>query len=165
MKKTKIILTAICVALVLGLGVVPAMAYFTDYTDAEGSVKVDLGYTTTMEEKVDGFVKTITISNAGPEACWVRARAFAGSDLSLTYSGTGWSENADGYWYYNEIIPAGGKTTDLKIEIGNIPKDAEVGDKLDVAVVYESAKVLYNADGTAKAGDFSMKMNVEGGNN
>ena len=165
MKKTKIILTAICVALVLGLSVVPAMAYFTDYTEAEGSVKVDLGYTTTMEEKVDGFVKTITISNAGPEACWVRARAFAGSDLSLTYSGTGWSDGKDGYWYYEDIVAAGGKTEPLKIEIGNIPQDAEAGDKLDVAVVYESAKVLYNADGTAKAGDFSMEMNVEGGNN
>ena len=165
MKKTKIILTAICIALVLGLGIVPAMAYFTDYTEAEGSVKVDLGYETTMKEDVDGFVKTITVSNAGPESCWVRARAFAGSDLSLTYSGTGWKENSDGYWYYEEIIPAGGATAPLKVEIGNIPKDAQEGDQLDVAVIYEAAKVIYNADGTAKAGDFELKMDVEGGNN
>jgi len=164
MKKTKIILTAICLALVLGLSIVPAMAYFTDYTEAQGSVKVDLGFKTTLDEEVDGFVKTITVSNAGPESCWVRAKAFAGSDLSLTYSGEGWSEGEDGYWYYSEIIPAGGKTGSLKVEIGNIPEDAEEGDKLDVAVVYESAKVIYNADGTVKAGDFSMEMNVEGGN-
>ena len=164
MKKTKIILTAICLALVLGLSIIPAMAYFTDYTQAEGSVKVDLGFETTMDEQVDGFVKTITISNAGPESCWVRAKAFAGSDLSLTYSGTGWSDGGDGYWYYENIVAAGAKSEPIKVEIGNLPEDAEAGDQLDVAVIYEAAKVIYETDGTPKAADFTLEMNVEGGN-
>ena len=162
MKKTKIILTAICLALVLGLSIIPAMAYFTDYTQAEGSVKVDLGFETTMDEQVDGFVKTITISNAGPESCWVRARGYSGDGISLSYEGKNWSEGKDGWWYYKPVLD-GGKTTDtLKVNISDMPENAKEGDRIDVTVVYETTKVLYAEDGTPLDPDWSMK-GIEGG--
>ena len=77
MKTRKIILPALAVILVIGLAVGTAIAYFTAHTEATGSVPVALGAKTEIEESIKDLDKVITISNKGPEAVWVRAKAYS----------------------------------------------------------------------------------------
>ncbi len=163
MNRKTIIALALMVLLVLCAGVGTALAYFTAHTDAAGQVPIALGSTTTIDEPtVEDFVKHVVISNEGPESCYVRARAFSGSAYELIYSGSGWSDGGDGFWYYEGILAEGEKTTELVVEIKNVPEDAAEGDQINIAVVYEATKVLYNEDGSAKEPDWNLAAIVEG---
>lgn len=152
MKKSKIILPALAAVLVIGLTVGTALAYFTAHEEAKGSAPVQLGSTTTITEEVDGLEKELTISNDGPESCWVRAKAF--SAYPLAYSGTDWNRDAsapegttsDVYYYYANVVDAEKAASPLTIKIneGKYPEDAE---DFNVIVVYESIRVKYDAEG------------------
>ena len=158
MTKKKFILTALCLVLVLGMMVSPALAYFTDYAEAEGEVAIELGYQTTIEEKMDGLNKDLSITNKADssEACWVRAKAIAASDVTLSYEGSGWTE--EGEWMvYNSILEPGDSAA-LKVVV-TLPSGEEAAEK-NVAVVYEGTKVTYAADGTPEAPDWSMAAQI-----
>ena len=57
MKKTKIILPALAVILVIGLLAGPALAYFTAHTEAAGDAIVGLGFETRIDEYHKGNIK------------------------------------------------------------------------------------------------------------
>lgn len=135
----------------------PVLAYFSDHIEATGKIPIELGFTTEMEERVEGFVKTIKIFNDGPESCYVRAMAFAGDDLKLSYEGEGWSKGSDDWYYYGPVLGAEQETAPLKVTISNAPEDAQEGDTFNVVVVYESTKVLYGEDGEPLEADWSLK--------
>ena len=84
----------------------------------------------------------MTISNTGDYDCYVRVRAFAGSAYSLQYFGENWTPGTDGYYYYNEIVPAGGSTGTLDIMIAG----AVDGQSFNVVVVQECTPVQYDED-------------------
>ena len=166
MKKNKILLTALAVVMALTVMIAPALAYFTDHTAASGSVAISLGTKTTITEKVDGWNKIISVANEGPESCYVRGQAFASDDMALAQEGSSdWKKVGD-WWYYEGIVEAGGSTSELTISISGYPVDAAEGKTVDVAIVYESAKVVYNEDGTypaAEDADWNMQAIEEGG--
>ena len=111
-------LTAAALLLVGGLSIQEAMAYFTTYVEAEGGYTVTLGPSTVIEETVEDMTKSITISNTGNVDCYVRVKVFAGSTVDIAYSGSAnWSKDADGYWYYKDIVPVGGKSEVLNATI------------------------------------------------
>ena len=87
----------------------------------------------------------MTIENTGDIDCFVRVRAFAGSQYqnSLVYSGENWSLAADGYYYYSEILSPGETSGELLIAIDNM----ESNQSFNVIVVQESAPVIYDGDG------------------
>ena len=153
----------IAVFAVLIMTASPVLAYFSDHSEATGKIPVELGSTTTMEEKVEGFVKSITITNKGPESCFVRARAYAGENLKLAFDGKGWSKGTsdDGWYYYEKVLDADDTTEQLDVTISNVPEDAEEGDSFNVVVVYESVKAIYSEDGEPLPADWSMK-GIEG---
>jgi hypothetical protein len=146
-KRAVIAMAAVGMLLVSGLSVPQSLAYFTTYVTAEGGYTLHLGSTNTeiQEDYYEGS-KHIQIENQGEKDCYVRAKAFGGQMVTLSYSGEGWMEGADGYWYYSEIVPAGGMTKELVVTIQ--PKDGLKQD-YDVIVVQECAPVLYDENGTA----------------
>lgn len=155
MKNKRILLALLALALAVATVLPAAMAYFTTNAQATGSRPLKLGGSTTIEEKMAGWVKEITISaNADSQPMWVRARAYPEALASITGEG-GWVDGKDGWWYFTTPLanPQTGdaktQTTVLKAEV--IPvKVEEVGqipDGFDVTVVYESAPVLYGTDG------------------
>ena len=168
-KLTKINLIAALVMLIAAM-MVPAWSYFTTYAHAKGGVVLSFGEQTTIREDFDNWTKKLSVQNLDEEhEVFVRAIAFAGSNTELTYSGNGWTENEDGYWYYDEVLAANGADGDtteiLEVKISE-PKTAEAGDSFNVIVVYESVPARYNADGTAYA-DWTQKITKiteEGGN-
>ncbi|MBR2807215.1 MAG: hypothetical protein IKE18_10640 [Oscillospiraceae bacterium] len=166
MNKKKLFLAVAVAAIVLSVVILPAIAYFTAHAEAEGTVELALGMSTVIEEPtvdLDSWEKHVVITNEGPESVFVRARAFAGSKYKLDYEGEGWTDGKDGYWYYSEILPEGGESDELIVKIGNVPEDADYGDKFNVVVIYEAVKVEYNADGSTKAPDWSMAAVIDNG--
>lgn len=137
------------VALVLAgsLTVGRAAAYFTTYATAVGGVEVDLGLTRTVpDEEVYDWRKHVKIDNTGEYPCYVRAKVFAGEKFQagLVISGEGWTPGEDGYYYYKDMIPAGGSTGDeLLVEIDHMDSKED----FNVVVVQECAPVLYDENG------------------
>ena len=161
----KIIPAAVAAILVLMISIIPAVAYFTTNATADGGYTVHLGDRTRITEEYDDWEKKLTVENTQGEAVFIRARGFAGSEYELSYSGSGWSDGGDGWWYYDGIVKAGEKTQELKIAIGGIPKEGEDGAKVNVAVVYESTPVQYETDGSTKADwTYELVSVTEGGN-
>ena len=146
LKKKTLGLAGAALFLTAGLSVGSAMAYFTTYTQVSGGVSLSLGTTSTIpEETVEDWTKHVTIENTGDIDCFVRVRAFAGSQYqnSLVYSGENWSLAADGYYYYSEILSPGETSGELLIAIDNM----ESNQSFNVIVVQESAPVIYDGDG------------------
>ncbi len=160
MKLKHIILPLLAVALLIGAVIQPAMAYFTTYTRAKGGYTIRQSTTTFIDESFDDWQKTVTIQNKEGKAVFIRARAFAGSEYTLTYTGENWSDGSDGWYYYSEALPAGTTASALVVSISNLPK-AEEGGNFNVAVVYESTPVQYEDDGTTFA-DWDMILDRGG---
>ena len=158
MKTRKIILPALAVILVIGLAVGTAIAYFTAHTEATGSVPVALGANTEIEESIKDLDKVITISNKGPEAVWVRAKAY--SAYELTYKGEGWSKGEDDFYVYGEIVEAGQTADTLTVSI-TAPTD-EVTEEFNVIVIYECTKVMYDDEGNLLDPDWSLAVKKGG---
>lgn len=162
MKQKSWILSLLALVLIACAMVQPALAYFTDHTQAVGGVPFNFERKTTIEEEVDGMHKAVTITNTGgdhPEYAvpvWVRARAFVGQEylqyLEVSGSGTGWSHNTeDGWWYYGVPVPVGESAEVLNVALVDMPVDNGVEHQfkdINVAVVYESITTYYNEDGS-----------------
>lgn len=155
-KKT-ICLAAAALTLVASLSAGKALAYFTTYTQAQGGVELDLGFTETIPEEtvVDG-AKQVIIKNTGDFDCYVRMKALVGSEYTVSYTepdGAGkWTPKTDGFYYYGDIVTAKtGQTTQLNVNI-TFPTlvEGEAPD-FDVIIIQECTPVLYDADGNPYA--------------
>ncbi|MBQ2040609.1 MAG: hypothetical protein II482_00525 [Lachnospiraceae bacterium] len=153
MKKNKLLLTALAVILAMGVMVAPALAYFTAHTEAAGGIALDLGHQTTIDEEFYDWGKIISVNNEGPESCYVRVQAFSSERLEVKASGA-WTDGGDGWWYYNDIVDAGESTTPLDVAISDkSEKELVDGQIVDVAIVYESMKVVYDENGKPDPAD------------
>lgn len=63
-------------------------------------------------------------------------------------SGEGWTLGEDGYYYYKDMIPAGGSTAnELLVKIDNMDSKED----FNVVVIQECAPVLYDENGNPYA--------------
>lgn len=149
MKKLIVIPALIAFGLVCISGVQNANAYFTTYVTAKGGYEVSWKHKETIEENFTDWDKYVTIkSEEDSIPVYIRAKAFAGSTYSLTYSGTDWSYNSgDGFYYYQYALNGGETTTALRISIDQIPLNPQGGENFNVVVIYESLPVVYDEDG------------------
>ena len=156
MKRSRIGKTALlaaAVTLTASLSVGSALAYFTTYCTAEGSVTMNMGFTDT---DIDEYVKEgkhIKIRNTGGYDCFVRGRAFAPNDVVLSQEETTkehWTYNeSDHYWYYNGVLSAEQETEELWIQYTLDANSA--ADEFNIIVVYECTPVLYDDNGNPYA--------------
>lgn len=152
--KRRLGLMAVAIGLIAAATVAPAMSYFTTYATAKGGYTLNLGESTSMKETFAEWTKHITIANTGETECYVRVKAFSGSQYPLYFSSESslWSLHKDGYWYYNAILPAGTvmpESEALAIEIHRMD-EASVQD-FNVIVIEEAAPVLYDENGVPSA--------------
>lgn len=78
----------------------------------------------------------------------------APSDITLSYQpeDSGWTDGGDGFWYYDQILPAGETTaTKLNVSYTFPATDVRMHRQNSMSVVEECTPVLYKADGTAYA--------------
>ena len=153
MKYKNVLLAATACILILSAGAGSAWAYFTTYTEAQGGYAIQLGSQSTAEETLDSWTKHVAVTNdAASGPVFIRAKAFAGSEYRLSYSSANgkWTLGADDFYYYSDIVEAGGSTEVLDIKIDDVPVEVKDGDSFNVVVVYESTPVVYK-DGEATA--------------
>ena len=150
--KKPLIMAAATLALIGTLAVGSAMAYFTTYSTAGGGVTMNMGFTETIpNEEVDENGKHITITNTGDYDCFVRVKAFAPVELTYNAPDGGWTDGGDGYWYYDEVLPAG-ETTSHELNITyKFPSGDEKPEEFNIVVIEECTPVLYQEDGTPYA--------------
>lgn len=132
------------------------IAYFTANTRAKGGFTIHQSATTSIDESFNNWTKHIAITNQEGVPVFVRARAY--SAFKVQYSGTGWKSNEDGWYYYQSAVEEGKTTGTLNVKIEERPTPEEETN-FNVAVVYESTPVQYEADGTAFA-DWSMILDT-----
>ena len=160
--KKPVILAAAALALTVSLSVGSALAYFTAYSTAKGTVPLNIGFTETVpEETVDENGKHVVINNIGDYDCFVRVKVF--SDIEVTYNPKNtddWTDGGDGYWYYNPVLPAGEKTSELVVSF-EYPTGEDKTEEFNIIVIQECTPVVYNADGSAAA-DWTTVIPSEG---
>lgn len=163
MKRRSILLAVLVLVLVLSASIGTTMAYFTTYSKADGDIPVDLGDHTEIQEQFSQWTKHVTItSDEDSQPVFVRARAYGATGYTLTYSGAGWSNGGDGWYYCDAILYGGGSTATLDVLVGNVPESVEDGEHFNVIVVYETTPVRYQADGTPYA-DWAETLITSGG--
>lgn len=149
MKKKIVFLLALSVILAVSITMNGTLAYFTTYAESKGGYVIGLGNTNIKEEFSNWTHRVVVTNDEEGQAVYVRAKAFAGDQYTLAYSGEGWTlgEDEDGYYYYDQILNGGGSTEELLIRVENIPVELVPGDGFNVAVIYETTPVEYDADG------------------
>jgi hypothetical protein len=95
--------------------------------------------------------KLLTVKNDGGPPMYVRARAYAPDGMTLTYSGDGWYDGGDGWYYYAPAVDTDENTAVLRVKIGNIPAEATEGEVFNVPLIYETTPAQYAEDGTMYA--------------
>ena len=133
MKRKNLILSIFALLLIACAVINPAVAYFTDNTNASGAIPLYFYRETEINEEMDGLNKLITVQNTGgdhPEYAdpvWIRANVYIGETFkeNIKVSGTNWTLGEDGWYYYNVPVPVGGSTTTLLVEVKDLPINAE----------------------------------------
>ena len=163
MNKKTVSLAALAGALVLGIGVKPAMAYFTDYKNAYGSVTIHVTDPhNTITEEGEGQQKVIVLSNTENDDCYARVTVILPEGINASVdaqSSAHWSQGSDGYYYYDTVLtPAGsdeGNATEALILNIDTTGAVSTGDgdfeDFNVVVVPEATKVLYDEAGNSYA--------------
>lgn len=154
MKKKSVIFAAIAVVLILAADLPLAWGYFSTYTGARGGMPVQSRKVETKidEPEVTNWAKHVVITNSEDGSpMYIRAKAFGGSEYNLTYESDGsWELGDDGFYYYKDILNAGGETSELLVRINDRPAD-EKGQEFNVVVIYESVPVRYDESGNPYA--------------
>lgn len=134
-----------------------ASAYFTTYVSAGGSQVVHMGSQTEIHEDLSNMTKHISITNTSQiHDCFVRVKVFHSGQFEISYTdrsegGNLWTySEADGYWYYGPILPAGASTEILDAKIGALPEDFD-RDSFNVVVIQECTPVVYDESGKETA--------------
>lgn len=164
MKRTDLLAIGLAATLALGATLQPALAYLTGSSTVGGHVPVEpLKTTTIITEPVEGLTKSIVVSlvnDPEPSApVWTRVLIVKGETFGIDpQPGEGWSQGADGWWYYDGVLDKDNpSTTALDVTITDVPEGTVDGEYFDVVVIYECTPVLYESDGTPYA-DWSFKL-------
>lgn len=167
MKKKNIFLFALAIVLILATSISGALAYFTTFAEAKGGYVIELGNGTELvEQRFSDWTSRVFVFNSeNSQPVYVRAKAFAGNEYYLSCYGDGWTRSKDGYLNYDEILYGGATTSELNVEIQNLPDEGALenirkkrgGVHFNVVVIYETTPVLYDENGTPYA-DWSLRM-------
>ena len=153
------LLAAVALVIASAGAVQTSLAYFTTYATAKGSHELALGTQTTLHEDIKGMEKHVRIENTGGIDCYVRVKVFAGSTVKLSFAGDGWKQEADGYWYYGNIVAPGASANTMVVSITG-PEDEDM-ETFNVVVVQECTPVLYNEAGEPYA-DWALSLDTAG---
>lgn len=158
MRRKWFYLAVLAVVLVLAASIGNTLAYFSDYVRDEEAFPVQIDNTTTIDEEFDGSGnKIVTITNLGDAPVFVRFKAEATEGITLSASGTGWTQTSpagmdDGYLYYGNELGKGESSSALTVLVTLPAFSSEeaakrAGEEAHVAVLYESVPALYDTDG------------------
>lgn len=144
----RIVLAALAVCLCVAATVGVSIAYYTDTSNASGSVPFATSPNTEITETFEGMNKDIQIENTGTAPVVVRVKATFPSEDFATYSIGSSSDKwvtlaGDEEWvYYAEPLAPGAQTERLDINVK--PADDAPGN-FDITVFQQFAYATYEA--------------------
>lgn len=139
-RKLKYGLVSLLAVVLIGGAV--TLAYLSKSTEAATNNFAPGEVTTEIEEKPEVVGSTIkkdpAVKNIGPSACIVRMRVTISpgsiaervnnkqeNEIKINFDEKAWKYNeADGFWYYQAVVPVDGRTTALFDEITGITDQA-----------------------------------------
>ncbi len=151
---------AICLFALTTVGV--SLAYYTDTSNASGSVPFATSPGTEIEEEFDGMNKDIAIKNTGDVPVVVRFKAvypseeFASVSVGSTSSNWVVLNSDDGWIYYAQPLMAGAMTDRLDV---NVKPSDDAPSSFDITV-FQQHGIAYYEDGAlcAKFGDSVISL-------
>lgn len=155
MKKKSMFLAALAAVLILTLSVGSALGYFYTSDETEGKNALALGAKTTITESYSKGTKTVTIKNNDDSKVAVFVRAKAYGTPEPTYGG-GWTKSGD-YYYYPGVLEPGESTAPaltVNVRFPGEPSAENIGQSVNVIVVYEAVPAMYKEDGTPQASTY-----------
>lgn len=152
--KNRFIVPVLAMILVLSAAVPAALAYFTDYEDAKGSATLHLNGEIQLKETVLDNNKHVVISNVGETDMITRVLVIGDEEIINIDAGSGWKQENDGYWYYEQILEPENDSTELFVEVKASGKEEEVAaHNFDIIVVQESERTTYTNQGNTNVLD------------
>ena len=144
------VMTIFALVLCLSVTVGVSLAYFSDYEDASGGAKINLGGKTELTEGDDHAKKDIKIKNNGKTNMIVRVAIYGADEYMNLNVPDDWKKAGD-FYYYQKILKGvdgdkpGDKTSTL---VANV-KQSWVGSTppafdYEVTVVHESAQAVFD---------------------
>lgn len=136
---------AICLFALTTVGV--SLAYYTDTSNASGSVPFAID--TEINEDFDGMNKDITIENTGNVPVMVRLKAIYPSEefasVSVGSTSGNWVvlNSDDGWIYYAQPLVAGAMTERLDV---NVKPSDDAPSSFDIAVLQQYGAIRYEGD-------------------
>ena len=154
------VMAALALLLVLTAKTGISSAYFTTYTEADGSGVIAVKPDVEIDEHVNNLQKVISLKNSGNCACWGRVKIICPAGVTYAVPEDGhWVGQEDGYYEYIGIIPASGSTA-VPLTVNITVEDSEiVADTFNVIVIEESIPVQYDEQGREiYPPDWNLKM-------
>ncbi len=145
--KTTLMLFALVLSLSVTVGA--TLAYFSDYEQASGGATLNLGGKTELTEGSNENEKDIVIKNTGKTNMIVRVGIYGPDEMDPLEVTGKWNYcQADGMYYYGEVLPPGKDTSDskLKSSLTFTWKGDEPDYYLEVTVVHEGSQAIYEGN-------------------
>lgn len=167
MRKSRLVILAAAVVLIMALTLPAALGYFSTYVRIPGTKTVHLSDGDKMkEENVSGSKHVVITADEDSDPIFVRVKAFAPTDIEdkLVYEGKGWTKGADGWWYYDEPLSKGGSAA-IDISLPDIEIDKAT---FNVVVLHEYVPAIPDGRGGLTADWTNPSLDVtkaEGGGN
>ena len=143
-KRMKIVILTAALLLILTAGIGMSAAYFTDYEDARGGAVIELGGQTKLTEDVKEGNKEVSISNTGDTDMIVRIIVVGDAGRITSIKGSDWNKGQDGAYYYSRVLPPGGSTGKLTVNVRGGSGDT---DDFEIIVVHEGSRAVYTGSG------------------
>ena len=142
--KTTLMLFALVLILSVTMGV--TVAYFSDYEQASGGATLHLGGKTELYEGKKQDKKEIVVRNTGETDMIVRVGIYGPDGMKAPTVKGKWNYcQADGMYYYGEVLPSHQDTSDseLTAELEFSWQGDEPDYYLEVTVVHEGSQAIY----------------------
>ena len=144
-KKKLIIIATMALLIIFGS---TAYAYITTQKEGFGQFNINMTNANIQISKnqIQNNQLNVELKNNSEEEQYVRVKIVAPDFVSFTSTSTYWVYSDDGYWYYNNVIESGEKSSVLQLKI-NLQGSTDKNFKIVTNV--ESTTAMYDKDGKA----------------
>ena len=153
-RQRKPVTLLVSLLLLLGIAIGSTVAFLATRTAAKKNTFTPSKVSSQVTENFDGTTKSnVAVKNTGDVDAYLRATVNItwredqntadqtvtakvpkeGDDYTITYSGTGWAQGTDGYWYYLTPVAPGASTGNLIESCTQLP-GAEVPEGYHLSV-------------------------------
>lgn len=151
---------AVAIALCLASTVGTTFAYYTDATQAQGSLPYKWGTPTTeITEDPDGTNKIVSVKNTGDAPVLVRVKViYAQSNATVTIGDKtedGWvfDEKSEWFYYTQPLWNKDDSTSKLEFAVNPIEGDKSI-EEFNVTILQQCAELSWHEDENSYAGTF-----------